>query len=52
MARLIALMTLAALGLSGGPVHEPVHVSEPCFHTAATMRNTAPAPRHTLPTPP
>jgi DNA-directed RNA polymerase specialized sigma24 family protein len=25
MARIIALMTLAALGLSGGPVHEPVH---------------------------
>jgi len=25
MARIIALVTLAALGLSAGPVHEPVH---------------------------
>lgn len=30
----IAPTTLVTLELSGGPVHEPVHVSEPCFHTA------------------
>ena len=29
MARVIARMALAALGLSGDPVHEPVHVRDP-----------------------
>jgi hypothetical protein len=29
MARIIALMALDALGLSGAPVHEPVHAEAP-----------------------
>jgi hypothetical protein len=30
IARVIALMALTALGLSGDPVHEPVHAPRPC----------------------
>jgi hypothetical protein len=38
IARLIARMALAALGLSGDPVHEPVHVRDPASLHPATVR--------------
>jgi hypothetical protein len=40
-ARVIALMALAALGLSGEPVHEPVHARGPAPSHPATVRNVA-----------
>ncbi len=39
MARVIAPMALAALELSGDPVHEPVHARGPCANHPATVRN-------------
>jgi len=53
MARLIALTALAALGLSGDPVHEPVHARGPAPRHPTTVRNvtlgtafTPASPRH------
>ncbi len=39
MTRVIALMTLAALGLPGAPVHEPVHAGDRQYPTIVTERN-------------
>jgi hypothetical protein len=39
MAPNIALMAPAALGLSGDPVHEPVHARDPASYRPATVRN-------------
>ena len=41
MARVMALMAPAALGLSGAPVHEPVHAQGPYVHCPATECNLA-----------
>ena len=41
MTRVIALMALTALGLSGAPVHEPVHSRGPMSIRSATVRNIA-----------
>jgi len=41
MTRIIALMALTTLGLSGAPVHEPVHARGPTSPHPATVRNTA-----------
>ena len=38
IALVIAQMALAALGLSGDPVHEPVHVRDPASPHPATVR--------------
>jgi hypothetical protein len=38
MAPVIALMALSALGLSGDPVHEPVHARGPASPHPATAR--------------
>jgi hypothetical protein len=40
MTRVIALMALAALGLSEVPVHEPVHAGSPALCAPVTTRNT------------
>ena len=37
----IALTALAALGLSGDPVHEPVHAQHPYAYHPATVRDVA-----------
>ena len=42
MARVIALMTLAALGLTEAPVHEPVHGHHSKRLMSATERYHAP----------
>ena len=42
MTRVIAPMALAALELSGNPVHEPVHARGPCARHPATVRNVTP----------
>src|SRR6266496_1897613 len=42
MTRIIALTALAALGLSGAPVHEPVHGRGARSSCPATVRNSAP----------
>ena len=39
MARVIALTALAALGLSGAPVHEPVHAGGRYHHITVTQRS-------------
>jgi hypothetical protein len=39
IARIIALMALAALGLSGDRIHEPVHAEAPASRHPATVRN-------------
>src|ERR1700745_1998606 len=39
MTRIIALMALITLGLSGAPVHEPVHAESPAFPGPVTLRN-------------
>ena len=39
MTRVIALMALAALGLSGTPVHEPVHERRQAISVAVTQRS-------------
>ena len=41
IARLIARMALAALGLSGDPVHEPVHVQDPVSRILLLCVNVA-----------
>ena len=41
IARIIALMALAALGLSGGSFHETFHARGPYVLTLATVRNLA-----------
>ena len=38
MTRVIALMALTVLGLSAGPVHEPVHARGHCARHPATVR--------------
>ena len=44
IARVMAPVALAALGLSGEPVHEPVHVREPAsLHPATVCKR---CPRH------
>ena len=40
MTRIIALTALAALGLAGGPVHEPVHAWGQAIRMAVTQRDT------------
>ena len=40
MARVIALTTLGALGLSGAPVHEPVHAWQQAIPMTVTQRDT------------
>jgi hypothetical protein len=39
MTRVIALMTLAALGLSEAPVHEPVHGRRQAISVTVTQRS-------------
>ena len=41
MTRIIALMALAALGLSGAPSHEPSHARGPHVPPSATVCNIA-----------
>ena len=41
MTRIIATMALAALGLSGAPVHEPVHGRGVYVRSSVTVRNIA-----------
>jgi len=41
MTRIIALTAVTALGLSGAPVHEPVHAEAPMSSRPVTVRNTA-----------
>ena len=40
MARIIALTTPGALGLSGAPVHEPVHAWRQQYPMTVTQRDT------------
>jgi hypothetical protein len=42
LARITARIALAALGLSGDPVHEPVHGRGPASRHLGTVRNLSP----------
>ena len=48
MVRIIALMTLAALGLPGVPVHESVHARGPTSAHPVTVCNIAKSARRTF----
>jgi len=41
MTRIIALMALITLGLSGAPVHEPVHASCRCVNASIAVERVS-----------